>query len=105
LFSLLSFIYFSSKDQGKIVKGPWIINPEVPPDTTPEQITAGVAPEGVVIVIVLPVMFVNKPVFPVTVAPETLVLKLPLAKLAVVPVTVAPVREVNAPDAPVTVMN
>ena len=54
---------------------------------------AGVAPEGVVIVIVEPVMFVNKPVFPVTVAPETLVVNTPdaplyVTKLAVTPETV-----------------
>jgi hypothetical protein len=54
-----------------MIKGPLITNPLVLPDTTPEQTMAGVAPEGVVIVIVEPVMFVNKPVFPVTIAPDT----------------------------------
>jgi hypothetical protein len=47
-----------------------IINPLVLPETTPEQIIAAVAPDGVVILRVLPVIFVNKPVFPVIVAPE-----------------------------------
>ena len=51
---------------------------------------AGVAPETVVIVIVEPVMFVNKPVFPVTVAPETLVVNTPDAPLCVTKLAVTP---------------
>ena len=56
--------------------------------------------------IVDPVIFVNKPVFPVTVAPETLVVKTPEAplyvtKLAVVPVAVVPV---NVPKLPVVAL-
>ena len=45
------------------------MKPLVLPDTTPEQIIAGVAPEGVVTASVLPVILVNNPVVPVIVIP------------------------------------
>jgi hypothetical protein len=64
-FTLLFLFYFSY--YGRITSGPWITNPLVPPDTTPEQTIAGVAPDGVVTVSVLPVISVNRPVLPVTV--------------------------------------
>ena len=45
-----------------MINGPWITNPEVPPDTTPEHTIAGVAPDGVVIASVTPVTEVKVPV-------------------------------------------
>jgi hypothetical protein len=80
-----------------MINGPWITNPLVPPDTTPEHTIAGVAPEGVVTASVLPVIDVNLPVLPVIVAPDTWVLNTPDTKLAVVPVVVTPVNDVKLP--------
>jgi hypothetical protein len=85
------FVYFSRENYGRIISGPWITNPLALPETTPEHTMAGVAPDGVVILSVLPVMFVNVPVAPVTVTPETVV------NVAVTPVVVVPVNEVNVP--------
>jgi hypothetical protein len=45
-----------------MINGPWITNPEVPPDTTPEHTIAGVTPDGVVIASVAPVIEENVPV-------------------------------------------
>ncbi len=52
---------------------------------------AGVAPEGVVTLSVLPVILVNTPVAPVTVTPEIVV------NVAVTPVIVVPVNDVKVP--------
>ncbi len=70
---------------------------------------AGVAPEGVVIASVLPVIEPNAPIVPVTVAPETLVVNTPetpvtLLNCAVLPVIVAPDSwVVNTPLTPLNV--
>jgi hypothetical protein len=45
-----------------MINGPWITNPEVPPDTTPEHTIAGVTPDGVVMASVAPVTEVKVPV-------------------------------------------
>jgi hypothetical protein len=62
-------LFILTEDQGKITRGLWIMNPLVPPDTTPEQTIAAVAPEGVVMFNVDPVMLPNAPVVPVIVVP------------------------------------
>jgi len=64
-----------------MINGPWITNPEVPPDTTPEHTMAGVTPDGVVIASVAPVIEV----------------KSPEVNLAVTPVVVVPVKDVKVP--------
>ena len=69
------------------------------PETTPEQTMAGVAPDGVVTLSVLPVILVNVPVAPVTVTPETVV------NVAVTPVVVVPVSETKVPLVPERVVN
>jgi hypothetical protein len=91
----------SVDNYGRITNGPWIINPLVPPDTTPEQIIAGVTPEGVVTLSVLPVIFVKAPVVNVAVTPVVVVpvkdVNAPVVNVAVTPVVVVPVREVKSP--------
>jgi hypothetical protein len=69
------------------------------PDTTPEQTMAGVAPDGVVIARVEPVILVRFAVSPVIVEPET------VTKFAVSPVTVVPVTVVNPAVPPVIEVN
>lgn len=96
-------MFILTEDQGKITNGPWIIKPPAPPDTTPEQTIAAVAPEGVVTFNVAPVILPKAPVAPVTVVPETCPVKTPDVNVAVTPVVVVPVRDVNDPVVKVAV--
>ena len=97
-----------------------IIKPLALPETTPEQTMAGVAPDGVVIASVppvmlvivalvpemfapervlvnvpeIPVMLLNCPVLPVMVAPDKCVVKVPLIPVALLNLAVSPVTVV-----------
>jgi len=69
-----------------------MINPPVSPETTPEQTMAGVAPDGVVIWRVDPVIVARFATSPVIDDPESEI------KCPLIPVTVAPLRSVKIPD-------